>query len=501
MTQSQVFFSATVSTSVKGCPGTGELVLEIERKKECPVPSISPNKLVLVISNSGTEGRLAVPACGGIQLVDHLPPGDKYWLTSHKGCVKDNICPDGSLPFDCTWDDVCRDLKDECKRAKSCEVNGCGGCFAILTDRKGKRVCTDNPTYACSHGTRPVACKSDPCKGLSKEILQAHDCTEWERASACVPDPCTCQPIWIDDLGAQVCKLNSASVCRDVSAIDFGNCRTLQGYAVKNGACGPIHGCTDGNATLLSSLADCQMRCKCYDLQFIDFSKRENGKCKKKHRNKVIGFGVVSGTCQEIRGCDLPSDHPTRLGLFPHLEQCTSTCLVPDQGKSGRNSFIPSASSSNLKNLGNACEATVETFISSQKDPRMETIRAINAAVSSVQAVVYKLEDIGIVNSIRLALRRGTKIQLVVDFEESEGGKNYVRELEKEGADVRYFSAPGYEKLHAKFAVFDGSLVLSGSFNWSESMHKNMEVLMFFRDKGVVDDFVNFFSELRDMAR
>lgn len=69
------------------------------------------------------------------------------------------------------------------------------------------------------------------------------------------------------------------------------------------------------------------------------------------------------------------------------------------------------------------------------------------------------------------AIRRGVDVKIIADKgAQFEGkGKEYLMQLAEVGAHVRIWGKhKGYNKLHAKFSVFDSKLGLAGSNNGSK---------------------------------
>lgn len=103
--------------------------------------------------------------------------------------------------------------------------------------------------------------------------------------------------------------------CVDVSGFDFGACEAVLGWAVVDGHCRQVRGCSAGDFALFASADACRAACEapsCDDLSGSDF-----GACK-----GVLGSGVVDGQCVEIAGCD-GAGH----ALFADVASCQAACL------------------------------------------------------------------------------------------------------------------------------------------------------------------------------
>jgi len=70
-----------------------------------------------------------------------------------------------------------------------------------------------------------------------------------------------------------------------------------------------------------------------------------------------------------------------------------------------------------------------------------------------------------------------------------------IERLRRSGIEVRTDTSPSH--MHHKFAVFDGLMVLTGSYNWTRSAaDRNQENLVCSNDPGLVDAFAGTFEQL-----
>ena len=121
---------------------------------------------------------------------------------------------------------------------------------------------------------------------------------------------------------------------------------------------------------------------------------------------------------------------------------------------------------------------------------------AIDAADHSVDLVVYKLDERGAARALERALERGVRVRVVADRREAMGGRSYLGKLGSQGADVRLWRRG---KLHAKFVIIDGSRVMTGSYNLTESaQHDNLELAIDFADAPTIARFQALFEQLWD---
>ncbi len=121
-------------------------------------------------------------------------------------------------------------------------------------------------------------------------------------------------------------------------------------------------------------------------------------------------------------------------------------------------------------------------------------IRAIEASKTTIQIAMFSFFSQPIAEALLRAKDRGVKVQVVMD--KSQTGTSKLDEwFAWHGFDLRLISGPDrsrdprYQKMHNKFAVFDGLMLESGSFNYST----RAETLSF--------ENANFFNEADEIAR
>jgi len=98
-------------------------------------------------------------------------------------------------------------------------------------------------------------------------------------------------------------------------------------------------------------------------------------------------------------------------------------------------------------------------------------IAAINSTRHTLDIAVYSLTQPDITAAIEAARRRGVRVRIVSDEEQSRDRHSEVDYLRSRGVPVRLSNGYRGERsiMHNKFAIFDGNLVETGSFNWTTS--------------------------------
>lgn len=121
-------------------------------------------------------------------------------------------------------------------------------------------------------------------------------------------------------------------------------------------------------------------------------------------------------------------------------------------------------------------------------------IRAIEASKATVQIAMFSFFSQPIAEALLRAKERGVDVQIVMD--KSQTGTSKLDEwFAWHGFDLRLIAGPDrtrdprYQKMHNKFAIFDGKMLESGSFNYSS----RAETLSF--------ENANFFNDADEIAR
>ncbi len=112
-------------------------------------------------------------------------------------------------------------------------------------------------------------------------------------------------------------------------------------------------------------------------------------------------------------------------------------------------------------------------------------IRAIDASNSSIEIAMYGITLPEVVDALIRAKTRNVKVRIVID-ESHVYQKDFpeIKRIIKEGFDIRTLrGSRDYGVMHNKIAVFDGSLLMIGSYNWTNSATlQNCENVVFTSD-------------------
>jgi|YelNatPaOPRAMG01_1025707.scaffolds.fasta_scaffold130729_2 phosphatidylserine/phosphatidylglycerophosphate/cardiolipin synthase-like enzyme len=107
----------------------------------------------------------------------------------------------------------------------------------------------------------------------------------------------------------------------------------------------------------------------------------------------------------------------------------------------------------------------------------------LSRANSSIHVMIYSFTLNSVGDALISAHRRGIDVRVVMEREEVGRGSEYER-LKGAGVPVRLDTNPAL--MHNKVAIIDGSIVITGSFNWTASAEsRNNENMIIIRSAEV----------------
>lgn len=140
----------------------------------------------------------------------------------------------------------------------------------------------------------------------------------------------------------------------------------------------------------------------------------------------------------------------------------------------------------------------VDVFFSPGHGCEDHIVSAITSAKHEIRVDVYSINNLRIVRALELAHRRGIKIRILTDHVQAAEKAYRVLELVDAGLDLRVNSK--YKIEHNKYAVFDDSLAVTGSYNWTEpASNLNSENCVIIPDANVIASYQRRFEELWSM--
>ena len=117
-------------------------------------------------------------------------------------------------------------------------------------------------------------------------------------------------------------------------------------------------------------------------------------------------------------------------------------------------------------------------YFTPSRECEARIIELLDKATIGADMAVYAINNDRIVESLKKAHQRGLHIRILTDRTQAAGRSSKVGELRTAGLDVRLHSHNRI--MHNKYALFDGKVVMTGSYNWTNpASDKNAENCLF----------------------
>ena len=157
--------------------------------------------------------------------------------------------------------------------------------------------------------------------------------------------------------------------------------------------------------------------------------------------------------------------------------------------------FSPTAAVSAEKHKA---DNTQQVYFSPNGHIKNRIVDEINNSKNSIDIAVFNFTSYGIKSALKKALKRGVQIRIITDQGESDDIHSVIGSLLEDGFKIKILKGAGKNGLmHNKFAIFDRQLLLTGSYNWTETAeHYNYENALFLSDKSVIKEYIGEFDSL-----
>ncbi|MDI6870395.1 MAG: phospholipase D family protein [Bacillota bacterium] len=140
-----------------------------------------------------------------------------------------------------------------------------------------------------------------------------------------------------------------------------------------------------------------------------------------------------------------------------------------------------------------AASASVSVYFS--PGVRQHILPLLDQAQKTVDVAMYSFTDSDLAWALVRAHERGVKVRIYLDAEQAAGKYSKSRFFEGRGLAVRYYRGEGI--MHHKFAVIDGRVVVTGSYNWTASAEeRNQENALIIIDPAIAATYQAEFERL-----
>ena len=126
-----------------------------------------------------------------------------------------------------------------------------------------------------------------------------------------------------------------------------------------------------------------------------------------------------------------------------------------------------------------------------------QIIKALDEAEKSIYIAMYSFTDDELAAAVLEAYRREVDVRVILeDGKKNENGGEY-NSLHDSGIAIKLATTGSL--FHHKFVVIDGSLTITGSYNWSNNADKNnFENVVFISCEAIAEVYVGKFEEVWD---
>lgn len=140
--------------------------------------------------------------------------------------------------------------------------------------------------------------------------------------------------------------------------------------------------------------------------------------------------------------------------------------------------------------------AELEVYFTPSRTCEDSIVNLIRLSQKTVDAAVYSINNDQIVSALKEAHNRGVHLRILTDKLQAGSKSSKVLDLYRYGINIKVNTKFKIE--HNKFAVFDGTKLSTGSFNWTNpASEKNSENCLFItKDEQVVASYEKRFNEL-----
>ena len=153
-----------------------------------------------------------------------------------------------------------------------------------------------------------------------------------------------------------------------------------------------------------------------------------------------------------------------------------------------------------VKTIGQPSKSETKTppsraFFSPGDDCTAEIITRLDATGRTLDLCVFTITDDRLSRAVVNAHKRGVRVRIITDNDKSFDLGSDIEKFEQIGIPVRVDQTTDH--MHHKFAIFDGRLLLTGSYNWTRSAALgNYENFIVTGEPRLITAFSETFSDL-----
>ncbi len=138
-----------------------------------------------------------------------------------------------------------------------------------------------------------------------------------------------------------------------------------------------------------------------------------------------------------------------------------------------------------------------ETYFSPRAGIARRIVDEINRTQTTLDIAIYSFTRDEIADAVIAANSRGVAVRIVADTSQSDGIGSDIARLEAAGVPLKKTIGGNGGIMHNKYAIFDGRIMVTGSYNWSTAAEENNdENAVFIRAGSTISAFQSAFNAL-----
>lgn len=119
----------------------------------------------------------------------------------------------------------------------------------------------------------------------------------------------------------------------------------------------------------------------------------------------------------------------------------------------------------------------------------------IDSARATIDVCVFTISDDRISETLVKAHEKGRQVRIISDNDKSADRGSDIEYFVEKGLKIKVDTSPNH--MHHKFAIFDNTILLNGSFNWTRSASRyNHENIMVSTDIQLVNKYSDEYKEI-----
>lgn len=122
--------------------------------------------------------------------------------------------------------------------------------------------------------------------------------------------------------------------------------------------------------------------------------------------------------------------------------------------------------------LSTACHGEMDVIFSPDSDIQELLVSSINGCSGSIDLAISDLGSGELIQALTDAKGRGVEIRMVVDYQSARPKSSLITHLKEEGFLIKALNGEAGGHMNNNFAVFDGKLLITGTYDWTNQAPK-----------------------------